>query len=109
MKTKSVKMSFIFVFLLTLCNHVTSDISTAIDNNPNYEDCNSENVNPGGKFDFEAEALCGETDAAAKKLESRSGKGVANTKNDLPCSTPLTGYQQDDPVLVRFNIPYTLS
>ena len=124
-------MSLIFIFLLLLCKCVTSDLDISSENTAkkvislniaqNDEDCNSDlslinkNVNLGGKLDFGAEALGGETDAGAKKFESRGsggrafassgGKAEAGTKDELPCSTPLDGYQQDDPILVRFDIP----
>ena len=119
-------MSFIFAFLLLLCQWVKSDLNipsentakvNSLDNPQNHESCNSdlsltnEKSNPGGKSDFESEALGGGTDAAAKKFASRraGGRAVAGTKDDLPCSTPLAGYQQDDPVLVRFYIGSPLS
>ena len=126
-------MSLIFIFLLLLCKCVTSDLDISSENTAkvislniaqNDEGCNSDlslinkNVNLGGKLDFGAEALGGETDAAAKKFESRGsggrafassgGKAEAGTKDELPCSTPLDGYQQDDPILVRFDIPASL-
>ena len=115
-------MSLIFAFLLLLCQWVKSDLNipsentakvNSLDNPQNHESCNSdlsltnEKSNPGGKSDFEAEALGGETDAAAKKFAG--GRAVVETKDDLPCSTPLAGYQQDDPVLVRFYIGSPLS
>ena len=111
-------MSVIFISVLLLGNPVncfldiSSDDSTkkviAHDNSQNDEGCNldpfltKDNTNPGGQIEAEAG---GKSDAAAKKLGSSSstsgGAVVAEAKDDLPCSTPLTGYQQDDPILVR--------
>ena len=114
-------MSVIFISVLLIGKPVncfldiSSDDSTkkviAHDNSQNDEGCNldpfltKDNTNPGGQI--EAEAV-GVTNAGgkSKKLGSSSsaasgGAVVAEAKDDLACSAPLTGYQQDDPILVR--------
>ena len=106
-------VTFIFVLLLgKLVNcylDISSDNSKKVishDNSQNDEKCNSDlvliknNANPGGKIEAEAFGVTnagGEADAAG----SVSIGAVAGAIEDLPCSAPLGGYQQDDPILVR--------
>ena len=108
-------VTFIFVLLLgKLVNcylDISSDNSKKVishDNSQNDEKCNSDlvliknNANPGGKIEAEAFGVTnagGEADAAGKKS---GGSSVSiGAIEDLPCSAPLGGYQQDDPILVR--------
>ena len=110
---KSVDMSVNFIVVLLLGKHVNCylDISSdsakkviSHDNPQNDEGCNmdpfltKDNAKDGGK-----------SDAAAKKFgrsssSAGSGGAVVEAKDDLPCSAPLTGFQQDDPILVRSSL-----
>jgi len=115
-------MSVNFIFVLLLGKHVncyldiSSDSAKTVishDSPQNDEGCNldpfltKDNAIPGGQIEAEAIGVTkdgGKSDAAAKKFGSSSSAGsggaVVEAKDDLPCSAPLTGYQQDDPILV---------
>ena len=123
---KSVDMSVNFIVVLLLGKHVnchldiSSDSAKTVishDSPQNDEGCNldpfltKDNANPGGQIEAEAIGVTkdgGKSDAAAKKFGSSSSAGsggaVVEAKDDLPCSAPLTGYQQDDPILVRSSL-----